>query len=305
MIALDYFAGPSGWDIAARELGIEPLGIELDRDTCATRDAAALDTHRADIRDLDPREFAADLFIASPPCPTFSRGGKHAGKTDAEYVHEATDLLLEGKDGRWLRRLCKDERSMLVVEPLRYLLAVEPTYVALEQVPAVLPYWGRIAAVLQARGYSVAFGIVNAADYGVPQTRERAVLLASRAGHVALPRHSAQRNLAMCDVLRDWRIDDRIGFPRRSDGRDGGAQYRSRDLRRGDQLAFTLTEKARSWRRWRGDDEPVPVTLEEACRLQTFPAGYPFAGSRTSQFLQLANAVPPRLARALLEEVTR
>ena len=46
---LDLFAGAGGWDIAAHRLGIDPVGLELDDDCCATRKAAGLRTMQCDI----------------------------------------------------------------------------------------------------------------------------------------------------------------------------------------------------------------------------------------------------------------
>jgi site-specific DNA-cytosine methylase len=66
----------------------------------------------------------------------------------------------------------------------RYLQALntvgEPEWVAMEEAPDVLPLWKQYAAVLRRWGFSVWTGTLNAADYGVPQTRRRANLLASR-----------------------------------------------------------------------------------------------------------------------------
>lgn len=108
-----------------------------------------------------------------------------------------------------------------------------------------------------------------------------------------------------------------MGFPRRDDGRRNGAvtmngeMYRRRDLRPASLPAFTLTEKVRSWRRWplgllgetTGTDtaaSPRRITLPEASVLQGFPPDYPWSGERSVQFHQVADAVPPPMAHAVL-----
>ena len=77
--------------------------------------------------------------------------------------------------------------ASLVIEPARFIEAGRPEWTALEQVPSVLPLWQVYAAELRRMGYSAWTGILDAACYGVPQTRERAILIASRVREVARP----------------------------------------------------------------------------------------------------------------------
>lgn len=95
--------------------------------------------------------------------------------------------------------------AALVAEPARYIAACLPEWVALEQVPAVLPLWEVYADELRKLGYSAWCGTVNAADYGVPQTRVRAILIASRVRLVSrpLPTHSDPKRPAQL-FTQDW-----------------------------------------------------------------------------------------------------
>ncbi|MEI5100888.1 DNA cytosine methyltransferase [Streptomyces sp. PmtG] len=191
---LDLFAGPGGWSHALAILGVRDVGLEWDAWACKTRAAAGQLTIRTDVAAYPTRPFLGRVtgFIASPPCQAWSTAGKRLGLVDQPLVHQAVADLAQGQDSRAkLLAACRDPRSLLAAEPMRYLHALhqrgQPEWIAMEEVPDVLPLWRQYAAILRTWGYSVWTGIVNAADYGVPQTRRRAILLASRTRTAAPP----------------------------------------------------------------------------------------------------------------------
>jgi DNA (cytosine-5)-methyltransferase 1 len=254
---------------------------------------AGLPTIEADVRTVDQRpliERFLDL-IGSPPCQTFSASGKGHGRRALAHVLAG---VAELADRLPLSHEHDDERTALVLEPLSWALqAVDAGLpfraIVLEQVPSVLPVWQAYAAVLRREGYSVAVGLLGTEEYGVPQTRTRAVLIARRDGTARLPRptHRAfvkgQPSTAGDRALRPWMsIADalgwtgagRVGFPRLADTDDAvelnGARYRARDFRDLDEPSFALTGKARSWLRFgmrgggteqlhRSTDAPAPT----------------------------------------------
>jgi DNA (cytosine-5)-methyltransferase 1 len=394
--------------VAAESLGLEDVGVENMTAARATREAAGLTNHEVnDVWDFDftePHEYRG--LIASPPCQTFSRAGKGAGR---EALDDVLSLIEMGvyKDKAALREVATamgDERTALVLMPLHAAYHMNPEFIALEQVPSVLPVWEAYAEVLEGLGYEVWTGLVNSEQHGVPQTRKRAILIASRVGPVGPPvathsrYHSHDPNrlddgvpkwVSMAEALSGWQDEDLVGFPRRYDGQGvpvllDGVEYRERDLRAAERPSQVVTEKARSWNRYEamGDvynshgciremDQPAPtltasmdngnfrfiptaanegtepkdmawvehrpsptivgsfapdvvaapgyrkagdgprqkakgsvrVSVEEAGVLQSFPANYPWQGSKTSQYLQVGNAIPPLMALAILKVV--
>lgn len=191
---LDLFAGPGGWDVAAKRLGLDPIGIEWDTSACETREVAGHPTIRNDVAELKPDTFeGVDGLIASPPCQAFSPSGKGEGRRALPVYERAIEDWLRGIPPARadLDAACGDPRGHLVLEPLRWVLALRPRWIACEQVKPVAPLWDAMAVALRTLGYSAASGVLRAEQFGVPQTRERAILVArlDGGGHLPAPTH--------------------------------------------------------------------------------------------------------------------
>ena len=314
------FAGPGGWcegiRLAAPHLHARHLGVELDPTAYRTRAAAGHRTLRADVRALRPAELFAPArgrgLISSPPCPTFSNSGKRTGLRSGDLQAALDAITCLGIDCgcEWhgLPGRVEDIRTALVVEPMRWINELRPDWVILEQVPAVEIVWEDLAAELYSAGWEwVDVQVLDAADFGLPASRRRAILMAHTTRPGVFPR--ARFGPGTQRPYRTPRsvlgLDGTLGFARRND-RPDGLVYRARDMRSTDRPAFCVTEKVRSWSYVPADGSPRrPLTLAEVAQLQGFRADYPFAGSRTAQCLQAANAVPPLLAAQLLAGVLR
>lgn len=333
-IIVDGFAGPGGWSHGLNMLGTkEDIGIEWDPAALATGLAAGHPRLQLppdekgrvagpDIAGLDPLEVTDGrkvwVKIDSPPCQGFSAAGLRLGLGDAKYVLIAVKRIAQGNDVdtmlRKLRGISADPRTALVLEPLRWALALQPTALAWEQVPSVLPLWEACAAVLRARGWNVWCGNVQAEQYGVPQTRKRAILLAHRDRPVDRPTPTHSRYYPRTPDKFDPGVErwvsmaEALGFAgvplpgeqMRSNYGSGGDPA-ARGIRTIDEPAPTVTSKIdrNKWQMRQNARENatiIRVSVQEAAVLQSFPADYPWQGVRTAQYRQVGDAVPPLLA---------
>lgn len=302
---VDLFAGPGGWSEALSELHLAEVGIELNPRACSTRRIANHLTVEASVSDMSPTDFHFPRgLIASPPCQAFSTAGKRAGIAVADQLRIAIET------GDWSARPAADPRVWLPLEVGRWIDSSWPEWVLLEQVPSALPLWESYAAYLSGCGYSTWHGLLNAADYGVPQTRRRAVLIASASVAVDRPQptHSATGEndlphwVTMADALGDikrvlpWLVNTGRAW---NQAAGGGAQV----VDGGNNPAPTFTTKSGSqWNIGNGErgGDTRRLSVAEALVIQSFRPDYPVTGTLADKFEQIGNAVPPRLAAALL-----
>ncbi|WP_432745219.1 DNA cytosine methyltransferase [Streptomyces sp. JH002] len=362
---LDLFAGPGGLDVAAHFLGYKSIGIEWDRNACETRYAAGLATIHADVSVMRKNRFdeiprSVEVLAGGPPCQSFSVAGKGAGLQALERVKQFIRRLVHGESEAEIDEDLHnlgDPRTALVLEPLRWLIKAIETEdrepykaIVLEQVPTVLPLWEVYAEVLRSgegrlngHKYEAECWVLRTEQFGVPQTRTRAVLVARRPGlgavvrptatHLPFDRHRGDRRKAdprIFGVERPWismaealeSASELDGSPvdasrLRTNGSmeffvisnyGSGGDPKNRGRRDSSEPAFTVTGKVSRNKVYRNKadfeaNEPDRFTIPESGVLQTFPHNFPWSGKDQAQ--QVGNAVPPRLGMHVLSNALR
>ncbi|MFE7610514.1 DNA cytosine methyltransferase [Streptomyces celluloflavus] len=312
---VDLFAGAGGLDLAAYSLGVPAIGIEWDPDTCSTRRAAGLPTVEGDVRAFSPADFpSATALTSGPPRQAYSITSPQAGNRSLRDAVSLMRRMTAREDTTACLANLDDERTGLVLEPLRWALAAidggRPyEEVVLEQSPAVWPVWQAVGEALSAEGYSVACGVLRAEAFGVPQTRRCAVLIARRHGRAALPeathrlyRKDASHASVDPALLSSVTMGEVLARPKpyvvvSNYGTAGDPRTHGR--RTSAEPASTVTSKFSRNQVMTAEHTHLPrLSFSEAGLLQSFPADYPWRGKNIPQ--QISMSIPPRLATHVL-----
>ncbi|MEO7030391.1 MAG: DNA cytosine methyltransferase [Acidobacteriaceae bacterium] len=199
MRALELFAGAGGLALGVSNAGFEHTGvIEWDHDACASMKLNARNNVKhlrrwpilqADVRSLNYSDFGNDLDLLSGgvPCQPWSQGGKHAGQNDSRNLFP-----------EMVRAVRETQPKVVLVENVKGLLrqsfATYFEYITLSLAhPDIVQkqnedwqhHLRRLeqhhsSGAMKGLEYKVTFRLVNAADYGVPQKRERVFIVAFR-----------------------------------------------------------------------------------------------------------------------------
>lgn len=324
------FAAAGGVSEGLRLNGVDPAtvrAVEWEADACATARAAGHHREHMDVRKargLDWRHLVG--YTGGPPCQSFAQSGKGAGLQHIRHLQQAAALVAVGKLPEEaigaVQDEALDERSVLSLEPLHVVVAHRPQWVMLEQVPGVLPLWEACAEQMSAMGYHVATGLVHSEQFGVGQARTRAILMAHQDRPVALPEPTHSRYYSRNPGLLDLGVDPWVTLAEALEWdeetlRDRASRVPNPDVAlarrwvwnrpsptvvgsyRPDVIAAPGYRKAGDPPR-QNTPGSVWVTVQEAGVLQSFRRDYPWQGSESSQYRQVGNAHPPRMAAAIL-----
>lgn len=201
----------------------------------------------------------------------------------------------------------------------------------------LVPLKDNILAVIHAIGYKAKYRVLNSADYGVPQKRERVFFIGTAGAHSLSgifpePTHSQARVTTLDAFLKEaaakpkkpWvtvkeALDDLVDAPEDEALSHVFTRHKESFVKRiaqvkpGDNLYENYSD---AWYRLRPDEpartvkenhggvflhyaRPRCVTPRELARLQSFPDTFRFRGSKSDVLKQIGNAVPPKLAQAI------
>lgn len=316
--ALDLFSGARGLTLGMKEAGILPIaGVERNPDACATyrRHTPDSEHNHADANTLSFKKYAGsvDIVYGGPPCQPFSSGGLRLANDDS-------------RDGipAFLNAVAITEPQAVLIENVPGLLT-----------STVRPYFDSILERLRLLGYRVSWELMHSGDYGVPQKRRRVIIVGLRDRYFRFPRPSWGQEAGIPHPASgDYIGAEPIGVAPNSPVFFAPVV----DLRRSPYAGHVFKGGGRpvdltgpchtvyasaggNKTHWIDVENVVPayhahlmaggapregvvpgarrMSVEESAIIQTFPADFVFEGSRSSQYTQVGDAVPPLLASVL------
>lgn len=294
--AISLFAGAGGLDMGFERAGFRTIWAnDFEPDACKTHEnwstakVVCSDVAKVDAADIPD----ADIMLGGFPCQGFSLSGP---------------------------RKIDDSRNVLYKHYVRIVKAKKPKMFVGENVKGLLTMGGGsiIEAIIEDFsdcGYNVFYELLNAKDYGVPEDRERVIIVGFR-------KDLGIQNFDF-PVPRNYRVTMRealknIPEPTPDEVCDApySSRYMSRNRKRDwDDVSYTIPAMAKQVTLWPGSPDMVKIdknhwefgengvtrrfSWREAAAIQTFPADLEFHGDLTSKYKQIGNAVPVKLAEII------
>lgn len=254
------------------------------------------------LEEIIPLNFKG-MFVGGPPCQPFSIA------SNQRFSKSGDNFKRVGFD--------HEKNGNLLFDYVSIIKHFKPTCFLIENVPGLRDLDGGsqlFAAIreLEKIGYKVDEPrVLNAADYGVPQFRERLFVIGSRNGNLPAYPDPSGIHFGAGSVLQRGQgkaenTETRV-HKLNSMERYCKLGYGQRDqLGRVDRLDPCIPSKTviaggtnGGGRSHLHPEIPRTLSVRECARLQTFPDDYIFVGSTARQFTQVGNAVPPVLAAQL------
>jgi DNA (cytosine-5)-methyltransferase 1 len=347
---ISLFSGAMGLDLGLEQAGFEPAAcLEIDKWACATirKNRPDLPLIEDDIKNWAGNKIldfckmppsAVALIVGGPPCPSFSTAGKRKSFSDPRG-----EVMFD-----FLRVVNEIKPPFFVMENVRGILSSAIKHTPLEK-RSKGQYWsepdekpGSVMRLLKDRftemGYTVTAELVNAANYGVPQVRERVVFIGSRDGYqIKMPlggfakegnliqnkwrtlkdalkgmdkvNHEYQKfspaRLKYLKLLKEgqnWRDLPQELIPEAlggAFGSDGGKVGFYRRLAWGKPAPTVPTSPVQKSTCICHPEQLRPLSVQEYARVQQFPEDWKLVGSTTEKYKQVGNAVPVGLGYAI------
>ena len=341
---VSFFSGALGMDLGLDLAGWSAVcANEFDPVACRTirKNRPHLPLLDRDVRELSPSHFAPllegdtlDAVVGGPPCQAFSTAGRRQGLND-----ERGNVFLH-----FVNLAIALDPRIIVVENVRGLLSAPLVHRPHQERGGEFPELSDeekpggalrlILSLFEDAGYSVSFRLYDTSRYGVPQVRERVVLMAYR-GSARIPHLKPRRGdvPTLRDALAGMEAIEHETLPLRKRVEpflpyvQAGENWRSlpeemqREAMGG---AFDSTGGRTGFLRRVAWDKPAPtlvtspampatllahpevnrvLSVQEYARLQTFPDEWVFCGKTAQKYKQIGNAVPVRFGQAIGEHL--
>lgn len=341
---ISLFSGAMGLDIGLAKAGLNiAVGQDFDSACVATMRANGHNVLDGDIRCIEPVDLLGMtglapgepfLICGGPPCQPFSTAGKRLGINDPRG-----SLFMD-----FIRMIDYIRPRFFIMENVKGIISAPLKHVPLEEQDVNDPKQkpGTVLEIILSEfeklGYKTVYGVLDAVNYGVPQFRERFVLIGSRDNEdifLPLPTHfqmhqdPAYRWRTLGDTIRDLEqhcgecavfSEDRLAFlklvPEGGNWKDlplelknkamggalesgGGKVGFYRRLSYNQPSPTLVTSPVQKATMMCHPTQNRPLSIREYARIQQFPDNWIFIGTNAERYRQIGNAVPIGLAEAL------